>query len=437
MFSDISQQNSSQKEKTPETAKEKIYIIPEKFISKEVKKRSYKIIFFAIGFSIVISLAAIIILFFNKKIKSFEGNVRPLGESQNINNTSESITNESQNQSIAEGEQIITEVFKNDQGVVKGSLKLTIPDGALPENTKIKITAYPREIYQDYDKKAQIIGPVYFIEPKVALLKTASLVLIYNEKDASITEEDAKSFKIGYLKDNIWRVLNTKIDEVDKTFLSAPVDELLDCEYAIIFFPQEKSSISSGELPSTPDYDRDGLTDEEEKIYKTDSLSSDTDTDTYSDGNEVIGLYSPISKEGNLSTSGLVNLYTNPIFNYNIFYPSGWIVQALDETNDTIIFTSITGEFITVLALENPSKLSALNWYKDVMAGINSSEMAKIKKITIAGQEAIEIPNSEGQTIAYFARGDKVYGLVYSYANKVELNFKTTFIMMKNSFKFN
>ncbi len=437
MFSDLPQQDPIQKEKIPEMSKEKIYIIPEKFINKEAKKKNYKIIFIAIGSLIIIALAAVIILFFNKKIKLSGGDAIPSGESQNINNTNQPIANEPQNQNIASGERIITEVFKNDQGVIKGSLKLTIPDGALPENTNIKITAYPREIYQDYDKKAQIIGPVYFIEPQVTLLKTASLVLVYNEKDASITDEDVKYFKIGYLKDNIWRVLNTKIDEVDKTFLSAPADELLNCEYAIIFFPQEKPIVSSSELPSSQDSDRDELTDEEEKIYKTDFLSSDTDGDTYLDGNEVMGLYSPISKEGNLSTSGLVNLYTNPIFNYNVFYPSGWIVQALDETNDTIIFTSITGEFVTVLALENPSKLSALNWYKDVMAGINSSEMAKIKKITIAGQEAIEIPNSEGQTIAYFSRGDKVYGLIYNYANKVELNFKTTFSMMKNSFKFN
>jgi len=441
MFSGFSQQNPIQKEKNKEltlgTLKEKIYVIPEKFINKEVKKKNHKVIFIAIGFLIILSLAAVMILFFNNKIKEFEGDAAPTEENHDFDNTNQPIADESQNQNNISEEQIIAETFQNDQGIAKGSIKLTIPAGALPDNAKVKITAYPREIYQNYDNKMQIIGSVFFIEPNVALLKTVSLVLIYNEKDVSITDEEAKDFKIGYFKDNVWQVLNTKVDEVDRTFLSASVNELLNCEYAIIFFPQEKTLIFDNELPSGQDSDRDGLTDEEEKIYKTDFLNSDTDGDTYSDTNEIVGLYSPISKGGSLSTTGLVNLYTNPIFNYSVFYPSSWVVQALDETNDTIIFTAVTGEFVTILALENPSRLSALDWYKDVMAVIDKAEIEKIKKIHIAGQEAIEIPNSEGQTIAYFSREDKVYGIVYSYANKVELNFKTTFIMMKNSFKFN
>lgn len=188
------------------------------------------------------------------------------------------------------------------------------------------------------------------------------------------------------------------------------------------------------EITAGLDSDKDGLTDEEEKLYKTDSLNPDTDSDGYLDGAETLSLYSPLSKGGKIDTSGLINIYINPVFKYSLFYPAGWIAQALDQSNATVIFTSATGEFIESLVLENPQKLTISNWYKEQSPDIN---LVDTKKSKLDGQEAIEIIDKDnGQKIIYAAYKDKVYGLIYNYGTQEGLNFETTFGMMENSFKF-
>ncbi len=188
------------------------------------------------------------------------------------------------------------------------------------------------------------------------------------------------------------------------------------------------------EIAAGLDSDKDGLTDGEEKLYKTDSLNPDMDGDGFLDGSEVINLYSPLSREGKIDISGLINVYINPVFKYSLFYPAGWIAQALDQSNATVIFTSATGEFIESLVLENPQKLAVSDWYKEQSSDIN---LLDIQKLKLDGQEAIEIIDKEnGQKIIYCAYKDKVYGLIYNYGSQEGLNFETTFGMMINSFKF-
>ena len=45
------------------------------------------------------------------------------------------------------------------------------------------------------------------------------------------------------------------------------------------------------------DTDGDGLSDEDEKIYKTDPLSIDTDGDNYTDYEEIYGSWNPLDGE--------------------------------------------------------------------------------------------------------------------------------------------
>ena len=55
------------------------------------------------------------------------------------------------------------------------------------------------------------------------------------------------------------------------------------------------------------------MTDEEERLFKTEIQKPDTDLDGYLDGEEVIHLYSPkAGAQVLLDGSDLTNFYTNP-----------------------------------------------------------------------------------------------------------------------------
>lgn len=184
-------------------------------------------------------------------------------------------------------------------------------------------------------------------------------------------------------------------------------------------------------LPSTLDQDKDGLTDEEEKIYNTDAEKPDTDADGYVDGLEVINLYNPIGfAPVRIEDSGLVEIYTNQTFNYLILYPKVWIARALDETKREVLFTSATGEFVQVIAEDNREHLPVIDWYLAKVPEVTAAEVKTA--VTKSGLQGIQSP--DGLT-AYFGYGDYIYAVAYSVGTKTELNFKTTFEMMVRSFK--
>lgn len=184
-------------------------------------------------------------------------------------------------------------------------------------------------------------------------------------------------------------------------------------------------------LPSASDQDKDGLTDEEEKVFSTDVAKPDTDGDGYVDGLEVINLYNPIGfAPVRIEDSGLVLTYTNPTFNYSILYPKVWMARGLDETNREVLFTSATGEFVQVIVEENLEHLPVLDWYLAKSPGMTAAEVHTV--VTKTGLQGIQSP--DGLT-AYFSYGDYIFAIAYNVGTKTELNFKTTFEMMVRSFK--
>jgi len=317
-------------------------------------------------------------------------------------------------------------MFNNPQELNHSQLP-EIKQEKLQENTEDIYVMPDKFIPKSKKKKSNKVVLVILIILAVACLAGLAVFLFNKEVERLKREKQApvvnQNIEEGQPQEEV--TITPPGEELPPPIIPTTTEELL----------ATTTPTTTEELISVLDTDNDGLTEEEEKLYKTDPLIPDSDGDGYLDGEEVTSLYSPISLGGKLDTSGLVNLYTNPVFKYNLFYPANWIAQALDETNTTIIFTSATGEFVEVLVLENPEQLSILKWYEEQISPEENSILEEIKNITVAGQEAIEIPNLEGQKIIYFAYQNKVYGLIYNYGNKVELNFKTTFAMMKNSFK--
>jgi hypothetical protein len=185
-------------------------------------------------------------------------------------------------------------------------------------------------------------------------------------------------------------------------------------------------------LPMAADADADGLTDFEEGLYGTDYLKSDTDSDSYIDGLELLNLYNPAGiAPQKIEETELVKIYSNPTYNYTIFYPTSWLARALGETtSEEVMFTSATGELMEVIVEENRSNLPLLDWYLSEAPGTSPAELGDVTtKSGLVGKKS-----ADGLT-AYFSSGGKIYVLSYNVGIKTELNYKSTFEMMIKSFK--
>lgn len=179
---------------------------------------------------------------------------------------------------------------------------------------------------------------------------------------------------------------------------------------------------------STTDTDNDGLTDVEEKIYGTKINQPDTDEDGFLDGEEVKNGYNPLG-EGKIIKLDKVKKYENKEFGYSIYYPIAWIAEALNEEDAReVLFTSDTGEFMEVIATDNPSGQSVEAWYKSQFPEYTLEELDTIK---VSGDTAVKSP--DGFTV-YWANDNYVYAFTYKYGTKKEVNFLTSFEMMYKSF---
>jgi len=185
---------------------------------------------------------------------------------------------------------------------------------------------------------------------------------------------------------------------------------------------------------SSVDSDNDQLTDEEEDLYGTEKRKPDTDEDGYIDGQELINLFNPKAAGASfLATSGLVNQYTNPIFNYEILHPSAWLARPTDQSLSEVIFQSTTGEYIEVLVQDNPDKLDLVQWYlkQSPLADLNQLK----RQVTKQGYDELISPDQLTHYLVDKNNPDKVYVLSYNIGNKTRVNFLTTFQTMLASFK--
>lgn len=194
--------------------------------------------------------------------------------------------------------------------------------------------------------------------------------------------------------------------------------------------PSPLPAVPEDLLPAT-DTDDDSLTDVEEALYETNPGNLDTDSDGYNDGLELVNLYNPTGfAPQRIEETALVKVYTNPSYNYSIFYPAQWIGRSLDTTNQEVIFTSATGEFVEVIAQENKDDLPLLDWYLSISPGVSASEIGTVS--TKNGM--VGIKSLDGLTV-YFEAGGNIYAINYNTGAKTELNYNSTFEMMYKSFK--
>jgi len=196
-------------------------------------------------------------------------------------------------------------------------------------------------------------------------------------------------------------------------------------------------------LPSSTDTDNDGLTDNEEQVYATTTNDNDTDNDGFIDGYRVLANgkaegeaysgYCP-TKQGAVrlddATCAIMRTYTNSTFDYALWVPKNWLAQATSTDEKTVVVTPdfATTEFFQVSVLDNPTQLSAKNYYLNLNPGVDPS---KIKDVTVNG---IDGALSLDESTVYFVKGTKTYVITYNTQSLNAANLRTTFTIMYRSF---
>lgn len=444
MFDQVNQSiNQFQEVETKEDSTEKptpkeIWAMPEKFLKAKKKIKIPLFFYFVFIFLVLASLATVIVLFQQGLIFKPKQIREPEKEATIPTHKEEAEEAEKVISPLVSPAQILEEEVKDEAGILIGSARLTLPEGSLdPAEAKVSLKGSLPGFLEKHHPLYQIIGAVFRVESEESFvfLRPVDLVLRYKEEDLESHGIKEEELKIAILREE-WQIEESELDIEDKA-LKIVLKEVPIFSYALVIEREKKVKDKEVEqkieldveiktiLPSSLDSDNDGLTDAEEELYKTNKDLNDTDRDTYPDGLEIVNLYSPLSGPGDrLALSGLVNSYTNPIYHYTLFYPSIWIARAVDEANKEVVFTSQTGEFIEIIAEENPRELSVLDWYLETFS---DSKPELVRTTNINGREAVW--SQDGQTL-YLGQGDKIYILTYNAGLRKDLNFKATFIMM-------
>ena len=310
---------------------------------------------------------------------------------------------------------IIGGLYQVSSQKIETNIDIVLPDIETEEETKIDI-----ETEDDFD---------------VIFKKTANLRIFYSQDLIEDTWE--QDLVLGYFKDNFWTPLSSSLD-IEANTLSIDID-LLPSKILAVIVAKEKITPKiemfqiAPEIQSSLDTDSDGLTDVEERLYRTEVNNPDSDADTTPDGQEILKLTEPNQQaEGaQLAASGLINVYTNPTYSYSFFYPSSWLARALPETNNQeVLVITNTGEFFSITVENNPEELSPVEWYLRQSPSVDES---LLYSTIVNNQEAVW--NQEHLTL-YISKDSRVYILSYNVGTEREANFKTSFELMINSFQF-
>ena len=185
-------------------------------------------------------------------------------------------------------------------------------------------------------------------------------------------------------------------------------------------------------LKDSPDLDMDSLTDLEEEIFNTDSGVWDSDKDGYYDGQEISNLYNPTGfAPVKIIDSGLVREYVNSTWKYRIYYPASWAEASVDSTNDHVLFSSISGDFIEVRAIKNDLSEPFDAWFAKNITGQSFTDLTIAKN-----RFGMEFRKRSDSLVAYFAGNKVVFVVIYQPSGNAEsLPFRHVMQMMQQSFR--
>ncbi len=205
--------------------------------------------------------------------------------------------------------------------------------------------------------------------------------------------------------------------------------------------PLAKVTPSLGEAPldlpstllgDTTDTDKDELADPAEELFTTDATLPDTDVDKYPDNHEIYHLYNPVGKEPmKLIDSGLVSVYTNPVFGYKLYYPKSWAVGSVDSGYKDVLFSTFTGENIEVRVIAKNADESFVDWFARFVPTESYADYAPIESV-------FKQPGfgRKDNMVYFFPVDNQVFAIIYHAANSSPLNYRIVNKLFMRSFQF-
>ena len=184
-------------------------------------------------------------------------------------------------------------------------------------------------------------------------------------------------------------------------------------------------------LGDSKDTDSDGLTDVAEELFTTDPTLPDTDGDKYSDSSEIYHLYNPIGKEPmKLIDSGLVSIYTNPVFGYKLYYPKSWAVGSVDSGYKDVLFSTFTGENIEVRVFDRQPNESFLSWFER-----NASKESYGDYVAVTSVFKQSGYGRKDNLVYFFPTDQYVFAIIYHTGTSSVVNYRIVSEMFEQSFQ--
>jgi len=266
----------------------------------------------------------------------------------------------------------------------------------------IKFVVMPKEFKKVAGKK---INPKIFIIVGGALVllgASVAAVLFFNKKPQTVVENPPVE-ETQTPPEEVVQSEETVATTTEQSSLLEPIAPPVE-EGPVITEPETPSE----KLVQGSDSDADGLTDEEEAIFQTDSTKPDTDGDGFLDGNEIFHLYNPAAPPPvTLLESGIVKLYRNASFGYTVYYPTMWMASSTVSSSE-VDFVSPDTESIKIFAEDNKDNLSLRDWFmkKYPTADINALQSYSTKQGYQGLQDAERLNT-------YIKKGEKIFTISY------------------------
>lgn len=328
-------------------------------------------------------------------------------------------------------------VAKGSKGETVGILTLELAPEDRDKVSSIQIVSFiPAE--QD----ASVVGALYQITPQNLVLEKQALLTI-EYSDVGMTSVEENSLRIGFEnRSSAWTREESSEVDLAKNKVSLKLQQLPQSKIALVANITEEDAmppddeqnggIVTKELIRSLDSDEDDLTDVEEIMYGTQFEKPDTDEDGFFDGEEIANLYSPLAPEESLLASGLVEIYTNSIFQYQIFYPKQWTVNPVDEEGAVVMFTSPSNQFVEVVVEERPPEITDVaSWYMAQVPGLKREDIEQVR----VGKEMLSgIKSTDGSTV-YIIDGENIIAFSYHVGIDKEADYVTTWQMMIRSWQ--
>lgn len=178
----------------------------------------------------------------------------------------------------------------------------------------------------------------------------------------------------------------------------------------------------------TSDIDTDKLTGEEEKLFSTNANNSDTDSDGYSDYNELLTGYDPRQTGKTLLESGLVQEYVLE-GNAKIIYPSKWLAKNVGQL---VIFDTKRGDSISIAFAQNTDRQEPQDWILKNDTGVQQSQIVQADLINKASAYKT---NDNLKYFVFSSDFSQVYIFTYRPSIISSIPFLSTFEMMVQSIR--